>query len=53
MTILNLQKAFDMVNQEILLAKMKNYGIGGVLYNWFSNYLSKDSLLLLVITVPK
>jgi hypothetical protein len=32
-------KASDSVDHEILLAKLKTYGISGNLYNWFSNYL--------------
>jgi len=33
------KKASDTVNHEILLAKMKNYGIRGVMYKWFASYL--------------
>ena len=35
---LHLQKAFDTVNPNILLAKLKHYGIKGTSFDWFKSF---------------
>ena len=39
MIFIDLKKAFDTVDHQILLNKMRNYGIDGLEHQWFSSYL--------------
>ena len=40
---LDLKKAFDTVNHDLLISKLKSYGINGNALKWFHSYLSNRS----------
>jgi hypothetical protein len=45
----DLQKAFDTVNHDILISKLDHYGIRGTAIDWFSSYLKKRSQFVSIL----
>ena len=51
-TFLDLSKAFDTLNHDVLIKKMEIYGVRGHVNDWFRSYLSDRSLVAKVKTNP-
>ena len=52
---IDLEKAFDTVNHNILLSKLNHYGIRGVANSWLTSYLSgrNQAVSLNVVESPR
>lgn len=45
-TFLNLTKAYDVFNHQMLLGKLECYGIRGICNQWFQSYLPNSKQLI-------
>ena len=48
---LDLSKAFDKLNHEVLYKKLERYGICGICNDWFGDYLFNRSLKAKIQTI--
>ena len=48
---IDLRKAFDTVNHNILLLKMEHYGVRGPSLQWFRSYLRENNMFILMVNV--